>query len=87
MANRKWKEEIYQRDNYQCKICGSKFGLTVHHKTPKSKSGKGTPENCVIWCTLCHRFYHKRYGLMISDDFGNPIGGTKGFRNRKKHRH
>lgn len=92
MGDRKWKQEVLERDCHRCKICGSKNFLTVHHKIPKCRGGQGTPENTVCWCTICHRFFHKEWGLTISDDFGNPLEQGYVHRSRKQktkkpHRH
>lgn len=79
-----WKQKIHERDCFKCKICGSSKGLTVHHKLPVSRGGKGTLENCVCWCKECHREYHKRWNLTTSDDYGNPIGEYRGNSSKKK---
>lgn len=91
MGDRKWKQEVLERDCHTCKICGSHNQLTVHHKVAKCKGGAGVPENTVCWCAICHRAYHKKWGLTQSDDYGNPLQNhyTKPTqkKTRKPHRH
>lgn len=90
MTLKGWKLEIHDRDCNKCKICGSKYGLSVHHKIPKARGGSSSKENCVCWCKSCHNLFHKEYGLTTSDDFGNPIGeirGTKRPQKRKLKKH
>lgn len=74
MSTSKWKLDVHERDCFKCRICGSKKFLTVHHKLPVARGGKGTLENCVCWCKFCHQEYHKRWNLTTSDDYGNPVG-------------
>jgi len=90
----KWKQEAHERDCHKCKICGSTYRLTVHHKLPVARGGQGNLENCVCWCTICHRNYHAQYGNTTSNDYGNPIGPyhssssscKKSHKKSKKHR-
>ena len=84
MGTSKWKIAVHERDCFKCKICGSSNYLTVHHKLPVSRGGKGTLENCVCWCKYCHRDYHKKWNLTTSDDYGNPVGEYKGHASKKK---
>jgi hypothetical protein len=79
--NLDWKIPIYQRDNYQCKICGTRGSkenpLTVHHCVARACGGASNLDNCVIWCKCCHHKYHERHGLDVSDYKGNPIATSK----------
>lgn len=84
MTLKGWKLDVQERDGFRCKICGSKHDLTVHHKLPSSRGGKGCLSNCVCWCRKCHSEYHSRWGLTTSDDFGNPAGARQ-FRKSDKH--
>jgi 5-methylcytosine-specific restriction endonuclease McrA len=81
-----WKLEVHERECNQCKICGSKYRLTVHHKLPVSRGGAGCLSNCVCWCSECHRAYHKKWGLTTSDDYGNPVGPYHSHGSKKKSR-
>jgi len=85
VAKSGWKLSIHERDCFKCKICGSTKELTVHHKLPVHRGGKGTLDNCVCWCKSCHRLFHKKWGLRQSDDWGNPIDEyTKPIKKKKK---
>jgi 5-methylcytosine-specific restriction endonuclease McrA len=58
--------KILYGDN--CEICGSKFGIVVHHFIPRSKCKAliYTPENWVILCRNCHFDFHMRYNSIIA---------------------
>jgi len=86
LAIKGWKLQVHERECHQCKICGSRSGLTVHHKLPVSRGGKGCLENCVCWCKRCHNLYHKIWSLTTSDDYGNPVGDFRGPSKPKKKR-
>lgn len=51
---------ILDRDNYQCKICGSSpddnihIRLEVHHIRPWSEGGISLPDNLITLCKSCH---------------------------------
>lgn len=57
----KLRQEILQRDNYTCKICGNSIKkepnllLEVDHIIPVSKGGKTTKENLQTLCWKCNR--------------------------------
>ena len=88
MPKRGWKIAIHERDCYTCKICGSTKQITVHHKLPVHRGGKGNLANCVCWCAVCHREYHKQWGLRQSDRYGNPIDDfTRPDKKTKKRKH
>ena len=59
-----WRLAVYERDNYQCVVCGSKLKLNAHHK----KSWKDYPHlrydinNGVTLCEKCHVLYHQQNG-------------------------
>lgn len=48
------KERVFERDGHQCLCCGSPYGLTVDHITPKSKGGKNVMHNLQTLCALCN---------------------------------
>ena len=61
---KKWRQEVYKRDNYQCQICGSKNKINAHH----IYSWKFYPEkrydinNGITLCEECHTKIHKKFG-------------------------
>jgi 5-methylcytosine-specific restriction endonuclease McrA len=50
----KFRWDVYERDDFKCKHCGSKRYLSIDHITPKSKGGKTTLENCQTLCRPCN---------------------------------
>lgn len=59
-ARGNFRTEIFDRDNYQCKICGASpddniyVRLEVHHIKPWEEGGISTPDNLITLCALCH---------------------------------
>lgn len=45
------RNDILQRDDYKCQMCGSEDELEIHHIIPVSKGGNKEDHNL---CTLCH---------------------------------
>jgi len=54
--NKKLKEQIKKRDNYQCKICCAKENLHIHH-IDRDKNNI-TSSNLISLCNRCHRIAH-----------------------------
>lgn len=50
-VSNKMRFEIFERDGYRCKNCGSRNNLEIDHIIPISKGGKSTYDNLQ---TLCH---------------------------------
>lgn len=59
-ARDKFRAEIIDRDNYQCRICGSSpddsvhIRLEVHHIKPWEEGGLTLKENLITLCNSCH---------------------------------
>lgn len=59
-ARGNFRIEIFDRDNYQCKICGSSpndgvhVRLELHHIKPWEEGGITSPENLITLCASCH---------------------------------
>jgi len=51
---RNTRDEVLERDNYRCTICGSRENLDVHHIKPRRKDGKDVIENLSTLCEKCH---------------------------------
>jgi 5-methylcytosine-specific restriction endonuclease McrA len=51
----------------KCEICGSDFGLIVHHFIPRSKCKILTyhPDNWIVLCRNCHFDLHQRQNSLI----------------------
>lgn len=89
MSRTDFKQSIKVEQGYICPVCGSicnDYTMNIHHKIPKCKGGETKRDNLVGWCIKCHSEYHKKYGVMVSDDYGRPVGEIVGFRKAKKKR-
>lgn len=46
--------EIWERDNFTCKHCGSRKNLQIDHIFPESKGGGLEPDNLQTLCKDCN---------------------------------
>jgi hypothetical protein len=54
-------KEVYQRDNWECKMCGKHGGLlNAHHIVPYKYNNEDKKENLITLCVPCHGFVHKQ---------------------------
>lgn len=59
-ARGNYRIEIFDRDNYQCRICGASpddsvhVRLEAHHIKPWEEGGVTEPENLITLCSTCH---------------------------------
>lgn len=66
---KKWRQQVYERDNYKCTKCGNKNNLNAHH----IKSWKHHPElrydinNGITLCEECHIKLHQNLGYDLND--------------------
>ena len=54
---KKVKDIVWERDNRQCIICGSRMAMPNSHVVRRSQGGLGVPENIVTMCQRCHDMY------------------------------
>jgi hypothetical protein len=62
-ADAAWKRleaRIIRRDGRQCKYCGKRERLTVHHILPRAHGGSNGPDNLMTLCTDCHNEAERR---------------------------
>ena len=53
---------VLERDDYQCKKCGSTRSLQVHHLSGYSQLPK-EPITCLVTlCSKCHQKQHEKFG-------------------------
>ena len=61
-----WRSDVYKRDNYTCKCCGSnKSGtLIAHHLNSynSDKEHRTDINNGITLCKECHAKFHNKYG-------------------------
>lgn len=55
--SRSVRNQVYERDNGQCRQCGAK-GEEIHHVYFKSRGGRGVFTNGLTLCHSCHRKVH-----------------------------
>lgn len=56
--NRATREKILLRDNYSCRVCGTR-ATQIHHVRPKgSGKGRGVFTNGMAVCNDCHADIH-----------------------------
>lgn len=48
------RRKILERDNFQCRECGSTENLEVHHIFPKQFKIDHSPQNLITLCRTCH---------------------------------
>lgn len=53
-VSNKLRFEIYERDNYRCRKCGSAYELQIDHIIPISKGGKSEYNNLQTLCKNCN---------------------------------
>lgn len=59
-----FREEVYKRDKYKCKLCGNNDYLNAHHLNSYhwDKEHRTDPNNGITLCKKCHKLFHKIYG-------------------------
>jgi 5-methylcytosine-specific restriction endonuclease McrA len=67
------------RDQWKCRLCKARNGLTAHHIVFRSRGGEDTSENLITLCSMvCHDAIH-RYDLEILPFVeGEPINANRG---------
>lgn len=69
---------VEDRDNYQCLLCGSNYGLHHHHVVFRSGGGNDTEDNLVLLCYKCHDIYAHGYKKKaFRDQFKDYLASEK----------
>lgn len=53
-VSKKTYNEVFERCNGVCAICGTNQNLHLHHIDGRGKYKTDDPNNCVILCSYCH---------------------------------
>lgn len=48
------RQEVVERDNCQCIVCGSNQYLQIAHYISRGRLGLGIPKNLGVMCIHCH---------------------------------
>lgn len=61
---RKWRNNVFQKDNYKCVICNKGGCLQAHHLNGFHwfKEGRFEIDNGITLCKEHHKNFHKQYG-------------------------
>lgn len=63
-AYKKWRMDVFDRDNHECQKCKTVHRLQTHHiEEYVNHSGKAIDiQNGITLCAVCHREFHRIYG-------------------------
>ena len=77
VAYRKFKRQVLQNAQFECEICGTSDGLTVHHMLKQSTfpQYRLDPVNGVCLCGKCHSEIERR--LREKEDISKYLGISK----------
>lgn len=65
IENKIWRNEVFERDNYACRICGAKGKLNAHHLDGYHWciERRFDVDNGIALCeNKCHKEFHHLYG-------------------------
>jgi len=68
---RKWRLDVYNKDNFTCQKCGECGGkLNAHHILgyARYKDARLLVDNGETLCYRCHKEFHKLYGIVRFTD-------------------
>ena len=76
---KRWRTDVFERDNYVCRACGEDQNccLIAHHMKAYSRFGEErlNVANGITLCKGCHYDFHKQHGVadFTEENFGNWI--------------
>ena len=53
------REQVYDKCNHRCAICGDDENLEIHHIVPVHDGGQTEVDNLTLLCHECHQLVHK----------------------------
>ena len=62
---RKWRKQVLERDNHQCRMCGKKSRKLIAHHIRRYRndiSGRTDVSNGITLCEECHKMVHRVEG-------------------------
>jgi predicted restriction endonuclease len=59
------RKQVNERDERQCRCCGSRSSLHQHHMTYRSRGGADTTANLLTLCAVCHGLEHVSRQLFV----------------------
>ncbi len=65
------RDEVLERDGFQCRICHSKKNVQVHHRVWRRFGGRTDRANLMVVCERCHSFIHARLFIVRGDPEGD----------------
>lgn len=89
------RKQVFERDNYRCRMCLSKKDIEVHELTPQALGGEVSIDNCFTFCYRCHVHMHNapyfrlmnrqstKRGLLNALRKGKTLGRPKGSKDSK----
>ena len=85
---KKWKYEVFVRDNWKCQHCGSEDNLHAHHIIEWKKDEKLRYEisNGLALCNRCHARHHSlgrttwNKGIKMSEEHRKKLIKIRAFR-------
>ena len=67
---KKWRQSVYQKDNFQCVKCGSKEKINAHHIYAWQfyPEKRYDIDNGMTLCEKCHIKIHQKYGYNSTEE-------------------
>lgn len=69
---RKVRAAVLERDKHQCRACGQRHGLDVHHVVMRSLGGTDDASNGIALCRDCHSSVHGHVLILRPGNASEP---------------
>lgn len=56
---------VMERDGWECRWCGKRRDLTVHHIDARGAGGGDVEENLITLCARCHEWIQRRWRRFV----------------------